>query len=430
MASILTNASAMTALKSLTATNQRLDQTQARISTGYRVGEAADNAAYWSIATTMRSDNKALSTVNDALGLGKATVDVAYTALNSAKDVLDAIKSKLVAAKQPGLDRQKIQAEIGQLKNQLEGIASAASFSGSNWLSVNSSSPSYNATQEVVSSFARGADGSLSVGVIDIDVSATALFDTGAGIGLLEKGAALSNTGGFSTVTPAAGTAGPPATAGTATLAAFGAQPLVFDEFNQITFNIAVDGGAAKSVIINRATVNAALGNTGGSIANAANFATVINKALQNIGITGATAGVSGGAVRLTSTTTGPSSSVAISNVASSSNGISFNVGDIDIINASEDQLNEYISGVDKMAERVITAASDLGAVKSRIGMQTDFVKTLMDAIDRGIGSLVDADMNEESTKLQALQVQQQLGIQALSIANANTQSIMKLFQG
>jgi flagellin len=46
-----------------------------------------------------------------------------------------------------------------------------------------------------------------------------------------------------------------------------------------------------------------------------------------------------------------------------------------------------------------------------------------------GVSSLVDADMNEASTRLSALQVQQQLGIQALSIANSNTQLILKLFQ-
>jgi flagellin len=73
--------------------------------------------------------------------------------------------------------------------------------------------------------------------------------------------------------------------------------------------------------------------------------------------------------------------------------------------------------------------ASSLGAIKSRIGLQQDFVKSLMDALDRGVSTLVDADMNQESTKLQALQVQQQLGVQALSIANSSTQSILKLFQ-
>jgi flagellin len=53
-----------------------------------------------------------------------------------------------------------------------------------------------------------------------------------------------------------------------------------------------------------------------------------------------------------------------------------------------------------------------------------------MSAIDRGVSSLVDADMNSESTKLQALQVQQQLGIQALSIANSSSQNILSLFRG
>ena len=61
MTSILTNPAAMAALQTLRAINQNLEMTQGRISSGYRVETAADNAAYWSIATTMRSDNMALS---------------------------------------------------------------------------------------------------------------------------------------------------------------------------------------------------------------------------------------------------------------------------------------------------------------------------------------------------------------------------------
>src|ERR1041384_5753547 len=101
MASIMTNASALTALQSLNTTNKSLETTQSRISTGYRVAEASDNAAYWSIATTMRSDNKALSTVQDALGLGSAKLDTAYTATNAAIEVVDEIKAKLIAAREP-----------------------------------------------------------------------------------------------------------------------------------------------------------------------------------------------------------------------------------------------------------------------------------------------------------------------------------------
>jgi flagellin len=91
--------------------------------------------------------------------------------------------------------------------------------------------------------------------------------------------------------------------------------------------------------------------------------------------------------------------------------------------------LNGYIAGADLAIKEMSDAASRLGALKSRIGLQQDFVKSLMDSLDRGIGTLVDADMNEESTRLQALQVQQQLGVQALSIANSSTQAIIKLFQ-
>lgn len=108
MASINTNIAAMTALKSLNMTNANLEKTQGRISTGLKVANAEDNAAYWSIATTMKSDKSAMATVKDALGLGAATVDVASTGTNAAIEVAKEIKNKLVAARQPGVDRTKI----------------------------------------------------------------------------------------------------------------------------------------------------------------------------------------------------------------------------------------------------------------------------------------------------------------------------------
>ena len=74
-------------------------------------------------------------------------------------------------------------------------------------------------------------------------------------------------------------------------------------------------------------------------------------------------------------------------------------------------------------------AAATMGAAKARIDSQLDFTGKLMDAIDRGVGVLVDADMNAESARLSALQTQQQLGIQALSIANQNSKSILSLFR-
>ncbi|WP_421855208.1 flagellin [Oricola sp.] len=307
MSSIMTNTAAMTALKSLQFTTKTIEQTQNRISTGYAVSEAADNAAYWSIATTMRSDNSALSTVQDALGLGGAKLDVAYTALNSAIDVVDEIKSKLVAAREPGVDRAKIQSEISELQNQLTSISSSASFSGENWLSVDSSAATYSATKSIVSSFSRDTSGAVSVSTIDITITATTLFDANAaGSGILDT-----------------------------------------------------------------------------------DFTT-----------TGA------GAV-----------TVSVSNL------------DITATNVDDTDIDQMISNVDTAFQSMTDAASTLGASKKRVDMQSDFVSNLMDAVARGIGQLIDADMEEESTKLQALQVQQQLGVQALSIANGNAQTILSLFQ-
>lgn len=134
MTSILTNAAAMAALQTLRMIDKNLETTQARVSSGFRVETAADNAAYWSIATTMRSDNSALSAVQDALGLGAAKVDTAYDALESTIEVVKQIKAKLVAAYGVGADRGKIQDEIKQLQEQLKSISESASFSGENWL--------------------------------------------------------------------------------------------------------------------------------------------------------------------------------------------------------------------------------------------------------------------------------------------------------
>jgi len=314
MSSLLTNTSAMTALQTLTQTNKSLAESQNRIATGQRVSTASDNAAYWSIATTMRSDNKALSAVQDALGLGAATIDTMYTALDSTVDVVSEIKKKLVAARTPGVDRAKIQSEITELQSQLKNTADSAVVNGENWLSYDSSSASYNATKSVVSSFSR-AGGVVSIGTIEVDLTKIELYDAADQTGILDK---------------------------------------VMDN------------------------------NVAGT---------------------------------LTAVSSGES------------------VADLDISALTDEAadlavLEELIGGVDNALNLITDAATNLGAIKNRIGLQQDFVKALVDSLDRGIGQLVDADMNAESTRLQALQTQQQLGIQALSIANSGSQSILSLFRG
>ncbi|MFT3976486.1 MAG: flagellin [Sphingomonas bacterium] len=84
---------------------------------------------------------------------------------------------------------------------------------------------------------------------------------------------------------------------------------------------------------------------------------------------------------------------------------------------------------VDTAFDSVKSALSTLGSASRKIDAQLSFNSKLSDAIDGGIGNLVDADLAKESANLQALQVKQQLGVQALSIANQAPQSIMSLFR-
>ncbi len=87
------------------------------------------------------------------------------------------------------------------------------------------------------------------------------------------------------------------------------------------------------------------------------------------------------------------------------------------------------LSNIETMINKAIDAAAEFGSAQGRIDTQTSFVSALTDAMTAGIGTLVDADMEEASARLQALQVQQQLGIQALSIANQQPQNLLALFR-
>jgi len=413
MSSINTNAGAMTALQTLKATNKNLDVTQGRISTGFRVSEASHNAAYWSIATTMRSDNNAMSTVKDALGLGAAQVDIAYTAMDAVKDTLDTMKKKLVAAQQPDIDKAKIQEEIVQLQNDLKTYAKSATFSGGNWLDVDSTD-----VQKVVASFVRGESG-ISLATIDVDTSKTALFTTGE-TGMLQSGMSAAKT--LTGVTPSntAGTDGTdlvdPADDEAATAVLAGIDGTTWNAGDTFTFEVSVNGGAATSISV---TFEEGMDNDafGAAIATAAGAISGVTAAYDATdGLT-----LTGGA--------GAGQTVTISGVAATEVSDDITVTNFDITDASADVLAANMQQIDAMLAKVTTAASDLGAIKTRISSQQDFVGKIMDAVSRGVGQLVDADMEEESTRLQALQVQQQLGIQALSIANGNTQNILSLFR-
>ncbi len=96
---------------------------------------------------------------------------------------------------------------------------------------------------------------------------------------------------------------------------------------------------------------------------------------------------------------------------------------------STQGEASTAIGVLDTSIGNVNNALARLGTSSKRLEIQNTFVASLVDSLEAGIGNLVDADLAEESAKLQSLQVQQQLGIQALSIANQAPQIVLSLFR-
>ena len=318
MSSILTNMAAMSALQSLAATQKSLATVQNQVSSGLAVASAADNAAYWSISTSMKSDTAALSAVTNALNLGASVVSTATSAMASVTQILKQMKADLVTAQTAGTDKSQVQSDILAQQQSLANITASASFNEVNLLDGST------ATTGIVSSFARTTTGN-DLNLITVDTTA-----------------------------------------------------------------IALAGGTAEG------------------------------------GLLGTSMGLSGSAGTAGNTTNSTDSQ---GNVSSSGFYAADSIMAFDLSQATGPDLSKISIAIDAAITSVTSASAKLGTYTSTINNQLTFVSALSDAITSGVGSLVDADMNQASTRLNALQTQQQLGVQSLSIANQSAQLILKLFQ-
>ncbi len=355
MSSILTNAGAISALHTLRSINSDMVRVQDQFATGLRVNRAPDNAAYWSIATTMRSDNKALSAVGDSIAIGQAILDTAYQGMDGVRTHLEALKNNLITARDlplststgaplsfsdfmrafEGSTLAKIDAEIDQHAAATWTIAKSSSFNGVNLLvnSYDDTETSYSHLDFVVG-YADGA-----VQTARIDRADTTLYNANlqnfpAGalgtMGLLD--AAITYPGHY-----------------------YSLPPLKYHLYNGI--------GQTEPL--------------------------------------------------------GPSTSLLAT--------IEFNVQNDPALRAS--RYDEAISSLDGTIERLVDRMATIAAFTSSLKAYDAFNQKRSDALEKGVGQLVDADMNETSTRLKALQAQEQLGIQALQIANTTPQAILQLFR-
>jgi flagellin len=117
----------------------------------------------------------------------------------------------------------------------------------------------------------------------------------------------------------------------------------------------------------------------------------------------------------------------AVGNAGGTASGGLFGLDNIDV--RSDTGAAAALANIETMIQSAIDASAAFGSAQSRVETQSEFVSKLTDSLKAGIGTMVDADLEEASARLQALQVQQQLGIQSLSIANQAPQTILALFR-
>jgi flagellin len=384
--SVNTNAAALAAIRTLSETNRSLETTQARINSGLKVSSAKDNASTFAIAQGLRSDIAGFKAVSDAISFGQATGNVALKAAETVSNTLTQIKQKIVSAQSPNVDRNAIQADIQAMVAQVTSIVDGAQFNGVNLL--DGVDPDLSVLASLNRTSASAAPTPYNITVAAQDLTPATLGIAGLNVANGSATLAASPTLAFAAGDTLAVTAG-----GTTTT------------FEFVT-SLTTDGLTAsgnKAVLINPAS------STG---ANLASLQTV----MQNNGFS--TNYNSAGDIVVTS---------ASGNVTAATG--TFATGTLTATITAAGSPSAALTAIETAISTVNTAASAFGTSSKQLETQATFVKSLQDVLTEGVGTLVDADMAEESANLQAAQTRQQLGIQALSIANQGPSAILGLFR-
>jgi flagellin len=315
----ITSAGQVNALAALRIIDKEAAQVQQQVSSGRRVDTAADDATYWSFASVLRSDASSLQNIHDALGVGASKVDTAYTSMQTLIEQVGKIRATLVSATEVGVDKEKLNTTMSELKKQLQSTVQSTNIAGENWLlngDVNMPT-----SRSVIGGFTRGANGEYQTQNISFPAADAVMIDTNdASRGLLTK------------------------------------------------------------------TVDASTLNVTGS-------ATPRNYYLLNANSTTA---ATGSEIKLDSNTT-------------------------------PEQVADMVAVVSKVLATLTESAAGLGTMSARIDDRVDYTADMTKLINKSVGALVDTDMDEAAVRQKALQTQQQMGIQAISILNTAASKIITL---
>jgi len=411
MSSILTNNSAMAALQTLKSIHASLEQVTSEVSSGKRVNQAKDNPAIWAVSKVISTDIDSFKTISDNLGLGVATVGVAADASQTVVDNLGQIRNKIIAAQQAsGADRTKLQNDIVAYRENITNVVKGAQFNGLNLL--NGTAP----TTNILASLDRSGG----------TVTATNITVTGQNLtsGGYTKKTVFTGSDGVSLGADVAGFA-----LNSGTVALPGTGKLIIQQGAAAANKFAAGDSVSVTLGGKTATYTVTAADVGTTNVNEV-VAIGLKTAVETLGIAGLTIDYdyTGSLATLTFKNSNGAGGTDYRVAAQFANAGSGGLAALTNIDVTTNAVGA-LGSIDALISTAITATTSFATTQVKIETQRSFVNNLADSLKTGIGAMVDTDMEEASARLQALQVQQQLSTQALSIANQQSQGLLSLFR-
>ncbi len=423
MISVNTNYGAAIALQSLNATNKELDEVQNRINTGLKVSSAKDNGAVFAIAQGQRARVSALASVKDGIDRVTNVIDAALNAGNAVSDLLNQLKAKAVAAQSADLSqaqRDAYQTDFNQIRSTINTSVGTALVNGANLVDNTT------ATMRVLQSDLNTGTGAGNVATVTGAAKpATAVTPSRSDlmINASEAWDATNNTlvaNDYVVFTQSGNTYAVQVTATTTIQqfidgvnAATGGR--ITASYNDSTGRLSYQANAAAA--------------TAGFTVDIDDNATATGNARRSDFVNGVAAATT--ATAADAADTRPSSVMTIS-------GFDLRVGGtgalnsllaLDIGGATTTGATAAVAALDTAIATLNSNLATLGSQSKALDIQSSFLTKLSDTIEKGLSNLVDADLAKESARLQSLQIKQQLGAQALSIANQAPSLLLSFFR-
>ncbi|MES5097857.1 flagellin [Agrobacterium sp. BA1120] len=367
MTSFLTNVSAMAALTTLRSIGAQLGTTSENMSSGLRVAKASDDVAYWSISTKMRSDTKAMNAATESVGLAKGVVDAAYAGMQNVRDAFVEIRNIAITA-----------------SSMQPAPTSTAVI------------PTFYPDPEFVKSDVHEME--LRVQELLDQARASILASSFAGVNLLyhpKNAAVKASQQQFSFVTG---------------FVDGKVQTLDVKAMDTLVLND--DFGSYPTTYPEQYNPEETLFD-GSELIRVDSSFTPSSVYWFNVG-------------GLTNPATGDPEAVTLDNV------YMFQRIENHVVRHGSDRKELYdglVNEIDEKLNGLTSRMATLGSLQQSLDLHEENGRKRIDAANKGVSRLVDADMEETSARLKALEVQQQLATNSLQIANTAPSTILQLFQ-